>query len=269
MKNRCQVVMIGLVILSGLAGLASAEEFIRLKGNLWQSRLNGKFTAGVPGLTGTALDLRSALDLTDTEQIPEIELRLKVPMMGRVIGSYWKGSYEGAQLLPASINYAGTTFAAGQTISTELNLAMTTVLYEKSFEAASIAVLFPGLSEVEAGFLLGGKYLTVNGEITSSAGPAAEEDLNAPIPVVGFLLKFGIMGKVSLETGFTGMRINLNNLETSFLDLYADINIRIIPSLPLGIGYKRIDLDINYDGGNDIDLDLKTSGYYLSTVINF
>lgn len=267
MKKVIMVSLAVFLVLTGYVSLAQAEDFLRVKGIYWDSRLDGDIAASTELVPGTELDLSSTLDLDESTYIPEIELKINVPMMGKIIGSYWQAKYEGEKTLTQDIDFAGTTFTTSEDVQTDLNLTMVSLLYEMTFAPEFITRAFPSIAEAEAGLLLGLKYLQAQVELSSAATESIDEEFGAPIPVVGIFLRLGILKQVELEVSAVGFSADISDISVKFTDLYAEAKINLIKGVPLGLGYKST--GFNVKDGDTFEVNLGMEGLYFFTTLEF
>lgn len=247
-----------------------AEDFIKVKGIYWDSGLSGDIKASTQWLPGTKINLRDDLHVEKGQWLPEIEFKLNLPGMNKIIGSYWQTTYEGKKKIIDPINYAGISYASGEYLKTELNLEMTSLLYEWVFVPESLTRAFPSLAEGEIGLLLGIKYLRAEGKLSSSSSGTKSEDLRLPIPVIGLFAQFDFLQeKLRMELGGVGIGGSAVDYDFKFIDAYSEIKLQLTKSLVLGIGYKFTDLEIEKKNSRDFMTDLSLEGYYFFTTIKF
>ncbi len=113
-------------------------------------------------------------------------------------------------------------------------------------------------------------YIDLSLEVADQIGIATETvELKAPIPLA-FLRGEVDLGLVSavVEVGY--MSIDVEDVETSFLDLEALLMIHPTPLLNLFVGYRSLELDaVGLIDGDAFDTDLQISGFMLGGGLRF
>lgn len=246
-----------------------AEDFIQVKGMVWDSALSGNIKASTKSLIGTKLDLRNDLGVERYQRLPEVELKLNLPGMNKIIGTYWNVTYEGKKNLTEPINYQGISYSSGEYLKTELDLEMQSLLYERLFLPESLTRAFPALGEAEVGVLLGVKYLQAESRLSSALSGTKKEDAALPIPVGGLFMQVDLLQKLRIELGVTGISCDTANYHVRFIDGYGEVRFKLIKFLPLGIGYQVTGLNIEKEKGGDFSINLSMKGYYFFTTIEF
>lgn len=276
MKKILTTSLVVWLILTGYAGIAQADppdgeagNFLRVKGIYWDGRLDGDITASTKLVTGNELDLHHTLDLEKGTYIPEVELKINIPIGGKIIGSYWQAKYEGKETITQDISFAGKTFSASEYVQTDLSLAMGTLLYEITFVPEFITRAFPSIAEAEAGLLLGVKYLHTEAELRSSITSDISETFGVPIPVIGLFLQVGFLEKVKVEVGAVGFGATSGDITARFTDLYVDVKIDLIKQVPLGLGYKSTGFNVKDESGETFKVNLEMKGLYLFATLEF
>jgi hypothetical protein len=256
MKNRLLLTAILIALIAGNS--LFAEDIFKVKVKYWNSGLGGKVQSDAAILAGTDLDLTKDLNLEDSVYVPSLEFKIKLGS-NKIIASYWASSYEGRQTLSSAINYGGATYNINDTIESELNLQSFSVIYERVLVPEFITKAFPSLGELELGLLVGIENLTFDSSVTSALA-SEKQDGSAPIPVIGALFQVGILNKVKVEVGALGFSATVAGIKAQYSDIYAEVDTKLIPYVPLGVGYKMNTLSLKDSGSFDTNIDL--SGLY-------
>jgi hypothetical protein len=266
-----KILVAAIMLLMGLAiaNPVHTESFIKLKGDLWNSGINGHVKSETKLIPGTKVDLIRDLDLEKTAMIPEVELTLNWGM-NKLICSMGNAVYSGEKTLNSDVTFSGVTYIISDKISTDLSLTLGGALYERVFTPKFITEAFPSIANVEAGLLLGVKYIAAEVKLDSTLGSAKTEDGTAPIPVIGLLFKFGMLeNKLNWELGAVGFKASMSDVTAEYFDAYLESKLSFIPVVPIGIGYKMSRLNISNNASDSFDLNLNMSGLYIFTQFEF
>jgi len=248
---------------------AHTESFIKLKGDLWNSEINGDVKSATKIIPGTKVDLIRDLDLEKTAMIPEVELTLNWGM-NKLICSMGTASYSGEKTLNSNVTFSGVTYNVNDKISTDLNMTLGGALYERVFTPKLLTDAFPSIANVEAGLLLGVKYIAAEVKLDSTLGTPKTEEGTAPIPVIGLIFKFGMLeNKLNLEFGAVGFKATMSDVTAGYFDAYLESKLNFIPVVPIGIGYKMSRLSVSNDTSDTFDINLNLSGFYVFTAFEF
>lgn len=261
--------LLGMVALSVWPNTAKAEDFIKIKGLYWNSRLSGKIKADTKTAIGSSINLRKDLDLEKYVKVPEVEFKFKVLGSGKIIVSYWSATYKGDNRFAQPITYKGIIYDINEYVKTELSLKMTTLLYEWTFVPESLSRAFPSLAEAECGLLFGVKYIEAESSLTSATQGVTKEDFGFPIPTVGLFFQVDIVKKVRLELSATGVSASTSEFKARFLDAYSEIKVDLVKGIPLGLGYKLTDFDLKTNNHNDFTAEFRLEGPYIFVTVGF
>lgn len=248
---------------------SNAETALRIKGLLWDSKIDGKIKADNGSLTGTEIDLKDMLGVTKSSTVSEFEAKFNFLEMSRLIISYMPASYEGTKIINQNVSFAGKTFIGSPRLKTNLDISIGSVLFESlSFQETPAGAA--ASDEPDLGLLLGVKYFYIDGQVTSSQlAMTAEKTLGAPIPVIGLRLQETLLEKAQIELTYTLMNIKTSGINVSWSDLYAELKLNLVQQLTFGVGYKLTKL--NFKNGNDPEFlsRFKFDGLYALASLNF
>jgi len=247
---------------------SNAETGLRVKGLLWDSKIDGKIKSDKGSLTGTEIDLKDTLGVTRSSTVPEFEGKFNFLGMSRLIISYMPASYEGTKNIAQDVSFAGKTFAVSERLKTNLDISIGSVLYESlSLEnpASGMAPVEPDL-----GLLLGIKYFHVDGKVTSSTtAMTVNKTLGAPIPVIGLRIQEALLEKAQIELTYTFMNIKTSGINVSWSDLYTELKLNLVQNLPFGVGYKLTKVNFQNDNDPEFLSRFKFDGLYAIASLNF
>ncbi|MBL8752442.1 MAG: hypothetical protein JNK15_03995 [Planctomycetes bacterium] len=205
-----------------------------------------------------AQDVESALGLGDDQGVPygRIALDTGVPVIA-VSGFAMEDS--GTGVLSANFGDVGGILA-NTPVRSDLELANAKISYAFDISLGPVS-LQPGIAA---------NYFDMTVEVADLIGIATETvELKAPLPL-GFVraeIDLGIVSAVG-EVGY--MSIDVEDVETSFLDLEALLMVHPTPLLNVFVGYRSMELEGEGDiDGDSFDTDLKISGFMVGGGLRF
>lgn len=254
-----------------LSNSAWADEFIRVKGLVWYGILDGEIKSSTTLINGTKVDLRRDLHTELSSDIPALEFKTNLLGGLKFSASYWQAAYEGKKTLVRNVAYGGKNFSIGDRVKTDMGITGGNILYEHSFIPKSFTKAFPSLLEAEFNVLVGLEYLGLKSKISSATtGISNKESAAVTIPVVGLFTQVGLLKKkLTLELGAIGMAGRIGDYDFAFTDAYAELRIKVTPFVPVGIGYKIVDLEVDKEGDDKFAFDLSIDGLYFFTSVSF
>lgn len=267
MRNIAWIFAAVFIVFFSYSGQVRAESFIKVRGLGWDSSLNGTIQADKSGLAGTSISLKKDLGITDSVIVPEFEGKVGFLGADRWIISYIPGSYEGRKTITKNMSFAGTTFLASETIKTQFDTSLASVLYE--FAPLPEGVV-PSMTstEPEMGLLLGLKYFHMEAKITSgSTVKESSETFGLPIPVIGLRVQGRVADNVQLESAGTWMSLKLKDAVLYWSDLYGELKFTVVPKISFGLGYKLNRLSVDSDIGPGFFSRFGFRGWFLTASI--
>ena len=246
---------VGLVL---LATAASALEF-GAQGFYWYPELSGDLRVDAGGVVGTRFDLEEDMDV-DKEGFIGVKLfaglgshHLSVEAM--------RVTYKGTYTQNEEIIFGGIVIPITADGDFELDYAMVDAIYR--WDLIDLENVLAGFS---LGPILSGKLLQGTAELTATHPLASEhqkEEFNAIIPMVGAGAHVGILADL-LEANLEVRGIGYNG--NKVIDARAEIAYTPFPFLDVGVGYRVIQLDVDYD---DVSLDLSQAGPWAGLTLGF
>ena len=267
MRNMIGLLAAVIIISMGYPCESNAESFIKVRGLGWDSTIKGNIRADEGAMTGSSIDLKDTLGITKSIVVPEIECKIGFLGTSRFIISYSPASYDGKKTITKNLSFSGKTFSASETIKTQMDITMTSVLYE--FAPLPEGVIQPlTSSEPEMGLLLGLKYFHTEAQITSnSTGSVVNETFGLPIPVIGLRIQGRLAENMQLESAGTWMSLKTKDADLYWSDLYGELKLSIVPKIPFGFGYKLTKLSVKSDIGQSFISRFGFKGWYLTASI--
>ncbi|MBM3977484.1 MAG: hypothetical protein FJ299_10900 [Planctomycetes bacterium] len=207
-----------------------------------------------------------ALDLDDEEVIfaPRADLD-----WGRVhlIVDHFSSQADGTGTAEAEIEFDGVTIPAGDSVETELDLALTgaTLVFD---------VLPVPNAELSLGF--GAVYADLSAEITSlTLTQTASTSEAVPLPVLA--ARAGVeLGRFRLQALARGFDVEIDDVEASYIDLDAFARYDLFGATDshlrggIVLGWRHVAVDARFDdGASTIDGDFEYSGPYAGVAFTF
>ena len=166
--------------------------------------------------------------------------------------SYYDVGRNGSRVLNENITVGDTTYAAGGTIQSELDIKLYRLFYNYSFYHND---------KVEIG-LSGGLYLAnlktfLAGNLVCSGGPScaggttiasrAESDkLTVPLPSVGVLMNYNITPRLQAQLRFDWFYFETDSFKGSMNEVYAGLEYRLLKNFGIGGAFNRLGIDVDY-----------------------
>jgi hypothetical protein len=191
---------------------------------------------------GTVLSGEEDLGLDDVVDQARIEFNVRMAERSNVRVDYFKLNRFSQVTLAEDIEFSDFSFDAGDTFRSKIDFRDLSLTYTYS--------LFKG-EKVEAGLGLGlhvfeiqaegGEPGTLNGDRDSEAGVF-------PSAAVNFAYR--ISKRWAVTARYNGLQVSSDDGEGSYVDAHADIQYRWRKNFAVGIGYTRINIDLEL---SDVD----------------
>ena len=245
------------LVLFLLPGCVVLSDRFAVSGEYWYPELDGDLRLSV---VGTDLDVIEALDIDRHEQAPLV--RVEIPL-GPVLLElrYFELEFHGSTVLSRDIEFENQTFTV---------MALTTSDIDIRDMAAYLKFGVLDLSPLKLGVLVGVNYIDVDTTLKAIPPPVALEasdDIEVPVPVVGFTYAFDL----PLGEHFTlfsagdaaGLFGSYEEIDGKFLDFGARLGVRWKRSLTVGGGYRYFDVDFEESFDNDASVTLKGPFFFV------
>ena len=254
-----------LTVLFGIDA-AAQDGTIAAKVRRWQAEIQGDIKSDDNGISGSDVDVDSALGFDSKENFDELHISMGLPIIGRFNFQYMKGGHEGTSTLDADITFGGTTFTASTEVDSELDFETYTLLWQ--FGATTPGVIGGG---VAAGGIAGIKYFDLHAEVHDRFGNSEDADINAPVPVIGAYVRLGLMKFLSIEAQVHGIKyfdtFNLG-IEGTFYDATIAVDVKVM-GLFAGAGYRFYHLDVEYEDGSETKVEFDLEGFFFEAGFSF
>ncbi|MCK5244096.1 MAG: hypothetical protein KAJ90_02415 [Desulfobacterales bacterium] len=244
------------LLILGLIGIPFSACAVELgvRGWYWFPDLDGHVRADAGGITGTMLDLKDDLGMTE-EDYPIIEAFVGI---GRhhISLSGMRADYSGDKNV-SEIVFNGETFKGD--IKSTLKYDMIDLAYQ--YDVVDFENTLAGFSIGIIGKI---KYIDGNVELRSDAQSLSEkESFQAPVPMIGLGLHVGLIADI-LEATIKATGIGYS--DATIYDAMADVSFTPFLFLDIHGGYRIIDFDVEVD---DVELKHTMSGPYVAVTVGF
>ncbi len=161
----------------------------------------------------------------------------------------------------------GNVIEAGSSVSSNLDLGLYQGLL--TFDLIPTDTVDVGLG---AG-LTGVDFDAVITDITTPAGDTITESQFIPIPLLA--VDAGVeLGALRAGGTLSGMAITISGDSVTYLDLDLNARYRLLgsgggPAGSIGLGYRLLDLDVEYEDDYDIEVGLRFNGPYFGLIFSF
>ncbi len=256
------------VLVTALSGVEAAAQdgMIGVKVRRWQAEIQGDIQVDDDNIGGTSIDVDETFGFDDKEDFDELHVSMGLPLLGRFNFQYLRGEYEGSRTLTANITFAGTTFSASDTIDAELSFDVYTLLWQ--FGATTPGVVG---ADIGAGAIAGVKYFQIHAEVRDQFGQSDETDVKGPLPVIGAYARMNLAKFISLEAQVHGIKF-LDNFNLGLSGIFYDATIAVdakFSGVYAGVGYRLMRLEVEYEDGTDVDVELDIDGLFFEAGISF
>ncbi len=188
------------------------------------------------GILGTSIDTSRDLDLDDTDLTPRVDGYFRFNDRHRIEYTWFKIERDGENVIGRQIDFGNVTFPIGTNISSDFKTETLAVSYTWSFHRTD---------KVELG-IGGGLHITEYESVLVGAGIGQEDgDTTAPLPVVGFRLKYKVTPKLSWAFEYDAFHIEKQDeFEGSMTDTRFVVEHHTFKHVGFGGGLNRFNFDI-------------------------
>jgi hypothetical protein len=242
---------------------ATGEQFhIELGGALWYPSaaivISSGGTGGLAGLTGTQIDAKTDLGLTD-QHFKDLQLVLKVSKRNKFRLEYIPILYNQSATPQRTIVFNGIQY----TVNIPVNSTLDWKAYRFGYELDVVSRNWGFV-----GLILETKYTDVFVQLKS---PLANEfaEARAPIPAIGGIARYYVMPNISVTGELTGFNFP-DTIVSGYGGHYVDFNIygtvNFTNNVGAQLGYRS--MDVGYVAKTDIG-SLTLKGLYFGGVLRY
>lgn len=249
---RLKLLVLTLLLALSVPFAAHALEF-GARAYYWNLALGADINA--KGGSDSTIDFKDQLGLDD-KGVPTVEGYFGLGSHHITVG-YAPINNTGDQKLGSTIKFNGVTFASGTKVESTLDVTMIDGIYH--WDLIDVENILAGFSfgpEIQV------KY--VSGEAgVKGGGKDEKKEFTGAVPMVGLGAHVGILA------GFLEARVRAAGIGYSgntIIDGLAEIAITPFPFMDLGLGYRMIKVDAEFE---DTTMDVNYSGPFLSLGIGW
>jgi hypothetical protein len=155
-------------------------------------------------------------------------------------------------VLNENITIGDTTFGAGGSLQSELDIKLYRFIYNYSFyhnDKVELA-LSPGLYLANLKTLFAGNLICAGGPScaggTTIASHAESDTLTVPLPSFGFLANYNITPRLQAQLRFDWFYFETDAFKGSMNEFYAGLEYRLFKHFSVGGAFDRLAIDVDY-----------------------
>lgn len=262
------IAILALIASTGCVNL-SPHRFIGAGAEIWSAEVDGSITSGIDFSVGDQpVSLDGILGLNQAEETPVYNATIQLPNIW-IEGRYFNLDYDDRTTLDTEIDFLGETFSIGTEVDSELELDLASVEVKFGiFETPEIEFV----PQLQVGGIVGATFINLDASVSALPpfSAAVDEDLNGGTPTVGGIavVRLPLGGEIALfaDAEVSGIDIDYDEYEGSFLDLRARIGVELTPFATVGGGYQLYEIDFEDD---DLVADFSADGFFLFLDVGF
>jgi hypothetical protein len=251
------------LLLSALPA-AAQDELVGVRVREWWARMSGVIEAEDANLGSTRLDLTDDLGLGDQNLTTELQVYLRIPVVGRFYVGWWRAHDTGSEVLSKDINFAGETFTASTRVDSELTFDVGYVTYEFALPVIPLGDLL----KLELGVQVGIRGFHAAASISDS-GQSASDSGTAGLPVLGGHVTLRLFDLVRAEVEVVGLAFKSGDNEVHYLEMFAEAVVDPLPWIFAGVGYKLASINLQHDGSDRFKVNMDIAGIYVTFGVRF
>lgn len=210
---------------------------------IWNAETNMRLS-GERGIGGI-INYGDAFKGEQTATVPRVDAYFRFNPKHSIGFTYYRVGRDGLNAIDRSIDFGNVTFPIGAAVLSSLDIALYQIYYNYSFYhnekvelAASMGFYF---TEISASLT---SLTTVGSSI--NAGTTSATDLLAPLPQVGFLMRYYITPRLNTELRGNLFYLTAGSWQGSMIDLYFGMEYRLFKHFGIGGAVNR--LNVNVEG---------------------
>ena len=190
----------------------------------------------VAGPFGTALDMESDLGLEDSDDLWQLDARLRFSKRFAMEASYFEIGRSGQSTLSTTVNFGDTSFPVSADAETE---------FDTDILAASLRFSFIHNDTMELAGSLGAYWMTVDAGITVPSLSLTESgDVGAPLPLLGMDFRFNFLPKLALNVRGRYFGVDIEDIDGSLTNFNIGLQYDVFDFFGIGLGYESFDFDV-------------------------
>jgi hypothetical protein len=246
------------------APLFAQDEHVGFRVREWYARMSGTVQGEQNGIGTSTIDLADDLGLGDQNLTTELQLYVRIPVVGRIYAGWWRVHDSGSSILDQTITFAGQTFSASTAVDSEVSLASAYLTYEFAFPTIPVGDLL----KVELAASLGVHGFRGKGSVVGG-GFAGDGEGTIGLPTLGAHVTVDMLTWLRTEVEVQGLAFSYGDNEAHYLEAYAEVVAEPLPWLFAGLGYKFVALNARHDGSDSFHVNVDIAGFYLTAGVRF
>ncbi|MET0516732.1 MAG: hypothetical protein ABW047_15550 [Nitrospiraceae bacterium] len=210
---------------------------------IWNAETNMRLS-GQRGI-GATINYGDTLRGEQTDTVPRVDAYFRFNPQHSIGFTWYRVGRDGLNAIDKSIDFGNVTFPIGASVQSTLDIALYQFYYNYSFyhnekvELALSAGFY--LTEISASLT----SLTTVGSLINT-GTKSATDLLAPLPQIGFLMRYYITPRLNAELRANIFYLSAGGWQGSLADLYIGFEYRLFKNFGLGAALNR--LNVNVEG---------------------
>jgi hypothetical protein len=255
-------------ILIAQSGWTQSSETIGVHLKQWWPELSGSVRADTALVPGTDVDFSGDLGLDmEPSGITELGIWGNFPLIPfRVFFTAYGGAFDHTEFLEQPETFNSTVIPGGTVVRSELSFRAYTLMFD--FGVGSPRLLQSGL---QFGVQIGVQFTGHRIEITPQGGATMDENLEAPIPMLGARASLRLGGLFEIYALLQG--ISTEGISDTFSGHYIDATIELrwwaTPGFAFGGGYRIIRFIGEDETAGTDRFEVELSGFFVSIVVNY
>ncbi len=217
---------------------------------------------------GAMVDVEEALGLDSSMSVLRAEVNYRFGSSQRhMVGlKYYDFRRSSTKTLEADITWQDKEYKKGTTVESYLNIGIFKAGYGYAFYQDD---------RISLAASIGLFVCPIEGGITASGGSTSEEDIVAPLPVVGLSLDFAITPKLFIKQSIEVFYLEIGDFKGSISSFTIACEYDFWKNVGFGLGYDVFDLKLEANGSDYPNIDFigkvefEYSGLLLYTKIYF
>ncbi|GMR04821.1 MAG: hypothetical protein BMS9Abin23_0733 [Thermodesulfobacteriota bacterium] len=240
--RRLAAIFMALTIL--LLTSTSAFALVDVEARYWFTEMDGNVMATGGSLGGTNVGFVNDLGIDNSENFAEGRITLELGNH-KIRYGYMPLSWSGTRTLSQDINFAGQTYSASSSVTTDIKLDLHRLAYEYDFI---------DLLNNRLGIIAELKYIDARVNLKDAAlGLDEQQSIAIPIPTVGVSAQVGLPFLFNVGGEVTGMSLGS---KAYLVDAEAMVNFKPAPFVVIAGGYRYMKFHVE-KGDDEIDFTLK------------
>ena len=195
--------------------------------------------AGPFGTFGDELDMESDLGLEDSDDLWQLDARLRFSKRFALEASYFEIGRSAQSTLSTTVDFGSETFFVNTDVETQ---------FDTDILAASLRFSFIHNDYMELAGSLGAYWMTVDASIAVPAAPvpfSESADVGAPLPLIGMDFRYDFLPtKLALNVRARYFGIEIEDIDGSLTNFNIGLQYNVFDFFGVGLGYESFDFDV-------------------------